>query len=230
QIALIAIMAHVGCFVPCNSCKMPIIDRIFTRIGASDDLSVGQSTFMVEMVEVATILNNATHNSLLILDEIGRGTSTFDGLSIAWAVMEYIAKNIGAKTLFATHYHELTELEGRLNGVKNYRILIKELNNDIIFLHKIAMGGANKSFGIEVAGLAGVPKEVIKLAKKYNKAIEKTNVNMQLDKPEEVKQLSLFVDSVESEVVKILRETNINNTTPIQALAILEDLKYKVEE
>lgn len=230
QIALIAIMAHVGCFVPCNSCKMPIIDRIFTRIGASDDLSVGQSTFMVEMVEVATILNNATQNSLLILDEIGRGTSTFDGLSIAWAVMEYIAKNIGAKTLFATHYHELTELEGKLKGVKNYRILIKELNNDIIFLHKIARGGANKSFGIEVAGLAGVPKEVIKLAKKYNKAIEKTNVNMQLDKPEEVKQLSLFVDSVESEVVKILRETNINNTTPIQALAILEDLKYKVEE
>lgn len=230
QIALIAIMAHVGCFVPCSSCKMPIIDRIFTRIGASDDLSVGQSTFMVEMVEVATILNNATKNSLLILDEIGRGTSTFDGLSIAWAVMEYVAKNIGAKTLFATHYHELTELEGRLKGVKNYRILIKELNNDIIFLHKIARGGANKSFGIEVAGLAGVPKEVIKLAKKYNKAIEKTNVNMQLDKPEEAKQLSLFVDSVESEVVKILRETNINNTTPIQALAILEDLKYKVEE
>ena len=144
QIALIAIMAHVGCFVPCNSCKMPIIDRIFTRIGASDDLSVGQSTFMVEMVEVATILNNATHNSLLILDEIGRGTSTFDGLSIAWAVMEYIAKNIGAKTLFATHYHELTELEGRLKGVKNYRILIKELNNDIIFLHKIAMGALIK--------------------------------------------------------------------------------------
>lgn len=230
QVALIALMAHMGCFVPASYAEVPIMDRIFTRIGASDDLTVGQSTFMVEMVEVATILNNATEKSLLILDEIGRGTSTFDGLSIAWAVMEYIAKNIGAYTLFATHYHELTELEGRLKGVKNYRILIKELNDDIIFLHKIARGGANKSFGIEVASLAGVPKDVIKLAKKYNKAIEKTNINMQLDKPEEAKQMTLFVDSVESEVVKVLKETNVNNITPIQALAILEDLKYKVEE
>ena len=230
QVALIALMAHMGCLVPASYAEVPIMDRIFTRIGASDDLTVGQSTFMVEMVEVATILNNATEKSLLILDEIGRGTSTFDGLSIAWAVMEYIAKNIGAMTLFATHYHELTELEGKLKGVKNYRILIKELNDNIIFLHKIARGGANKSFGIEVASLAGVPKDVIKMAKKYNKAIEKTNVNMQLDKKEEPKQMSLFVGSTESEVVKILKETNINNTTPIQALAILEDLKYKVEE
>ena len=171
QIALITLMAHMGCFVPAAYAEIPILDRIFTRIGASDDLSVGQSTFMVEMIEVATILNNATSKSLLILDEIGRGTSTFDGLSIAWAVMEYISKNIGAYTLFATHYHELTALEGRLKGVKNYRILIKELNDDIIFLHKIARGGANKSFGIEVASLAGVPQDVIKLAKKYNKAI-----------------------------------------------------------
>ena len=230
QIALITLMAHMGCFVPAAYAEIPILDRIFTRIGASDDLSVGQSTFMVEMIEVATILNNATSKSLLILDEIGRGTSTFDGLSIAWAVMEYISKNIGAYTLFATHYHELTELEGRLKGVKNYRILIKELNDDIIFLHKIARGGANKSFGIEVASLAGVPQDVIKLAKKYNKAIKKTNVNMQLNKPEEAKQMSFFVDSVESEVVKVLKETNVNNITPIQALAILEDLKYKVEE
>lgn len=231
QVALIAILAHIGCFVPAGSAQIPILDRIFTRIGASDDLSVGQSTFMVEMVEVATILNNATDRSLLILDEIGRGTSTFDGLSIAWAVMEYISSSIGAKTLFATHYHELTELEGRLKGVKNYRILIKELNDTIIFLHKIARGGANKSFGIEVASLAGVPKEVIKLAKKYNKAIEKTNVNMQVDKQDmQYKQMTLFVDSKESQLLKILRETNIDNTTPIQALAILEDLKRKVDE
>ncbi|MEG1500038.1 MAG: DNA mismatch repair protein MutS, partial [Clostridia bacterium] len=158
QVAVLTFMAHIGSFVPAKSAEFSVTDRIFTRVGASDDLAFGQSTFMVEMTEVALILANATKDSLIILDEIGRGTSTFDGLSIAWAVIEYISNHFEAKTLFATHYHELTELEGLLNGVKNYRISIKEFNNSIIFLRKIVRGGANRSFGIEVASLAGLPK------------------------------------------------------------------------
>ncbi len=148
QVALITLMAHIGSYVPATSAKICLVDKIFTRIGASDDLSMGQSTFMVEMSEVSYILKNATNNSLLILDEIGRGTSTFDGLSIAWSVIEYIAKNLNSKTLFSTHYHELTELEGVLDGVKNYQISVKEFNNSIIFLRKIIRGGASRSFGI----------------------------------------------------------------------------------
>ncbi|MBE5742932.1 MAG: DNA mismatch repair protein MutS, partial [Clostridiales bacterium] len=173
QNALIAIMAHIGSFVPAKSAQIPIIDRIFTRVGASDNLIFDQSTFMVEMTEVASILLSATKNSLLILDEVGRGTSTFDGLSIAWAVVEYIAKNIQAKTLFATHYHELSELEGSIEGLKNYKITVKELNGTIVFMRKIMRGSAHRSFGIEVASLAGVPSGVTQRAKQVLKGLEK---------------------------------------------------------
>ncbi len=167
QTALIVLMAQMGSFVPADSANIGIVDRIFTRVGASDDLASGQSTFMVEMTEVANILRNATKNSLIILDEIGRGTSTFDGLSIAWAVTEHIAnaKLLGAKTLFATHYHELTELEGKLDSVDNYCIAVKEQGEDIVFLRKIIKGGADKSYGIQVAKLAGVPESVLKRAR-----------------------------------------------------------------
>lgn len=167
QTALIVLMAQLGSYVPAASAKIGIVDRIFTRVGASDDLASGQSTFMVEMNEVANILRNATSNSLLILDEIGRGTSTYDGLSIAWAVVEHISnpKLLGAKTLFATHYHELTELEGKLNNVNNYCVAVKEKGDDIVFLRKIVKGGADKSYGIQVAKLAGVPDSVIARAK-----------------------------------------------------------------
>ena len=167
QTALIVLMAQIGSFIPAGYGNIGIVDRIFTRVGASDDLASGQSTFMVEMTEVANILRNATKNSLLILDEIGRGTSTFDGLSIAWAVVEHISnpKLLGAKTLFATHYHELTELEGKLDSVNNYCIAVKENGEDIIFLRKIIKGGADKSYGIQVARLAGVPEGVLKRAK-----------------------------------------------------------------
>lgn len=161
QIALITLMAQIGSFVPASYAKIGVVDKIFTRIGASDDLSMGQSTFMVEMMEVATILKNATSRSLIILDEIGRGTSTYDGMSIAWAVAEYIAskEKCGAKALFATHYHELTELEEKLDGVKNYSVAVKEKGEDIIFLRKIVHGGTDESYGIHVAKLAGVPRE-----------------------------------------------------------------------
>lgn len=158
QVALITLMAHVGSFVPAKSAKIPLTDRIFTRVGASDNLIFDQSTFMVEMSEVAYILNSATKHSLVILDEIGRGTSTYDGLSIAWSVVEYILKNKKSKTLFATHYHELSELEGKLYGVKNYRVTVKETNGTVVFLRKIVEGSANKSFGIEVAALAACLK------------------------------------------------------------------------
>ncbi|MEG1510190.1 MAG: DNA mismatch repair protein MutS, partial [Clostridia bacterium] len=235
QVALITLMAHLGCFVPCESAEIAIVDRIFTRVGASDDLSFGQSTFMVEMLEVSTILKNATSKSLLILDEIGRGTSTYDGLSIAWAVMEYIATKIRAKTLFSTHYHELTELEGLLNGVKNYRILVNDQSKDIIFLHKIARGGANKSFGIEVASLAGVPTAVTERAKQIAKNLEQININKDTNaivmQSNSVKlgQVS-FLENNYDEIIEELKGTDTNNLTPMQALIIINDLKQKVEK
>ena len=185
QTALIVLMAQIGSFVPAESAKIGIVDRIFTRVGASDDLASGQSTFMVEMTEVSNILRNATKNSLIILDEIGRGTSTFDGLSIAWAVVEYIAntKLLGAKTLFATHYHELTELEGKLDSVNNYCIAVKEQGDDIVFLRKIIKGGADKSYGIQVAKLAGVPETVLDRAKEL---VEKLSNNDIANKAKEI--------------------------------------------
>ncbi len=176
QVALISIMAQMGCFVPAKSCRLPIFDRVFTRVGASDNLLFDQSTFMVEMIEVSNILNNATKDSLIILDEVGRGTSTLDGLAIAFAVTKHITSKIKAKTLFATHYHELTELEGTLEGISNYRISVKEQDNKIVFLHKIVRGGANRSFGIEVASLAGLPKAVIKDAKKTLRELENSDI------------------------------------------------------
>ena len=174
QTALIVLMAQMGSFVPARSARIGVVDRIFTRIGASDDLSAGQSTFMVEMSEVAELLKNATRNSLLILDEIGRGTSTYDGMAIARAVLEFCAdrKRLGCKTLFATHYHELTELEGQLDGVKNYNIAARKRGNDVVFLRKIVPGGADQSYGIEVAGLAGVPDKVIERARAILKELE----------------------------------------------------------
>lgn len=235
QVALIVLMAHIGCFVPAKSADIALTDRIFTRIGASDDLSGGQSTFMVEMIEVATILNYATSSSLLVLDEIGRGTSTFDGLSIAWAVLEHITKNVKAKTLFATHFHELTELED-LDGVKNYRVLVSQSNNTIVFLHKIARGGASQSFGIEVASLAGVSKPVIEHAGRIMKSLEEeskqrdTNeVLLASAKKNVTAQMSLF-ESSESKIEKQLRDINVDNLTPLQALTILSDMKKQLDE
>lgn len=235
QVALITLMAHIGCFVPAKEAEIALTDRIFTRIGASDDLSGGQSTFMVEMLEVATILNNATEKSLLILDEIGRGTSTFDGLSIAWAVLEYITKNVKAKTLFATHFHELTELED-LEGVKNYRVLVSQMNDTIIFLHKIARGGASQSFGIEVASLAGVAKPVIAHAKRIMQSLEEDAKNRDTNemllasaKKNKTEQVSLF-DNHSSKIEEQIKATDVNNLTPMQALTILSDLKKQLEE
>lgn len=237
QVALITLMAQIGSFVPADSAEISLTDRIFTRVGASDDITLGQSTFMVEMVEVATILNNATDKSLLILDEIGRGTSTIDGLSIAWAVIEEISRNIGAKTLFATHFHELSELEGVLDGVKNFQILIKEIGGTIVFLHKIVRGSASKSFGIEVAELAGIPKNVVARAKTIMRQLEEIDINrdtnsiMMTAKGGKQKQISLFDErSDDNEIVKILKDTNIENVSPVQAFAILLDLKDKADK
>lgn len=229
QVALITLMAHIGSFVPATSAEIPIVDRIFTRVGASDDLAFNQSTFMVEMVEVANILNNATQNSLIILDEVGRGTSTFDGLSIAWAVMEYVSANIRAKTLFATHYHELTDLEGKVEGVKNYRITVKEYNGSVIFLHKIARGGANKSFGIEVAKLAGVPDEVCARAKQIVSLLENSNVSFNLQSAQEAMQNRRSARAAQ-EVCAVLRDTDMNRVSPIEAFDILNNLVKRVKE
>lgn len=223
QIALITLMAHIGSFVPCDSAQIPLTDKIFTRIGASDNLISDQSTFMVEMNETAGILANATSKSLIILDEIGRGTSTFDGLSIAWAVVEYITNKIGAKTLFATHYHELTELEGVLDGVKNYKVTVKELQGGIVFLRKIMRGGTNRSFGIEVADLAGVNKEVIESAKKILKRLEKSDIaHVKTNNTEEKVKLS--------ETESIIKELDFNNISPMQAFNILCDLHEKLTD
>ena len=249
QSALIVLMAQIGSFVPAKSANIGIVDRIFTRVGASDDLASGQSTFMVEMTEVANILRNATSRSLLILDEIGRGTSTFDGLSIAWAVVEHISnpKLLGAKTLFATHYHELTELEGKLDSVNNYCIAVREQGDDIIFLRKIIRGGADKSYGIQVARLAGVPDSVIDRAKEISSWLEETDVtdkakNLQVRtsaKKKEVvreavpaeKQMSLFdIYPADHPVLKELAELDVSNMTPIQALNTLYELRKRLKE
>lgn len=230
QVALITLMAHIGSFVPAKSADIPIVDKIFTRVGASDDLQLNQSTFMVEMVEVANILNNATERSLIILDEIGRGTSTFDGLSIAWAVMEYVSKHICAKTLFSTHYHELTDLEGRVDGVKNYRVTVKEYNGSVVFLHKIARGGANKSFGIEVAALAGVPVEVCDRAKEIVALLENSNISLNLDEITDNKvQEQRQFNKTAQEVTAILRDIDINKVSPIEAFDILNTLVKRVK-
>ena len=226
QVALIVFMAHVGCFVPAKSAQISITDRIFTRIGASDDLAYGQSTFMVEMVEVATILQNATMRSLLILDEIGRGTSTFDGLSIAKAVLEDVTARIRCKTLFSTHFHELTELEGNLEGAVNYKIVAAERDKGIIFLHKIMRGGTNKSFGIEVAKLAGLPQKVIARARAVSKELENDAHKSRVAKTES--RVPDMVDMMEqNEIIEQLKELDVNNMSPIQALNVLGELVKK---
>lgn len=230
QVALITFMAHIGSFVPATSAEICLTDRIFTRVGASDDLTFGQSTFMVEMSEVANILANATSKSLIILDEIGRGTSTFDGLSIAWAVVEHISKMGLGKTLFATHYHELTELEGVLNGVKNYKVLVKELDDRVVFLHKIVRGGANKSFGIEVARLAGVPREVLDRAKEISKNLESVNKKLDLNIFKENKQKAEDNNKLAQSILAIVKDIDINRVSPMTAFDILVDLVNKIKQ
>ena len=247
QSALIVLMAQIGCFVPADRADIGIVDRIFTRVGASDDLASGQSTFMVEMNEVANILRNATADSLLILDEIGRGTSTFDGLSIAWAVIEHISnkKLLGAKTLFATHYHELTELEGKMSNVNNYCIAVKEKGDDIIFLRKIVKGGADRSYGIQVAKLAGVPDMVIDRAKEIAGQLSDNDITEKVQsiavdhkssakkpvKYDEVdlSQMSLFDTVRDEDVIRDLTEIDISNLTPLDALNTLYRLQNKLK-
>ena len=248
QTALIVLMAQIGSFVPADQANIGICDRIFTRVGASDDLASGQSTFMVEMTEVANILRNATRNSLLILDEIGRGTSTFDGLSIAWAVVEHISNTrlLGAKTLFATHYHELTELEGLMSGVTNYCIAVKEQGDDIVFLRKIVKGGADKSYGIQVAKLAGVPDSVISRAKELVEQLVDSDLTARtreiaegnapaghkpVPKPDDVEmsQLTLFDTVREDDIIEELKNLELGNMTPIDALNTLYRMQTKLK-
>ena len=229
QVALITLMAHIGSFVPAKSAEIALTDRIFTRVGASDDLAFGQSTFMVEMSEVANILHNATKNSLIVLDEIGRGTSTFDGLSIAWSVVEFLSEKMSAKTLFATHYHELTELEGFMQGVKNYKITLKEYDGNIIFLRKIVRGGANKSFGIEVASLAGLPKEVISRAKEISKDLENSDVTTKLALPTNENKENIKPKKSYNDVISILSDIQIERLSPLSAFDILKDLAERVQ-
>ena len=248
QTALIVLMAQIGSFVPAKSAKIGLVDRIFTRVGASDDLASGQSTFMVEMNEVANILRNATPDSLLVLDEIGRGTSTFDGLSIAWAVIEHISNRriLGAKTLFATHYHELTELEGKMDNVNNYCIAVKEQGDDIVFLRKIVKGGADKSYGIQVAKLAGVPDMVIDRAKEIVEQLSDNDItekvqSIEIDRGKgekkksvrydevDLEQISLFDTVTDEDVLQELKEIDVSNLTPVDALNTLYRLQNRLK-
>ena len=227
QVAIITLMAHIGCFVPAKAAEISIIDRVFTRVGASDDLAFGQSTFMVEMSEVSNIINNATDKSLIILDEVGRGTSTYDGMSIASAIIEYLSSHLRAKTLFSTHYHELTDMEGRIDGVKNYRVMVKEWEGNIVFLHKIARGSANRSFGIEVAKLAGLPNELIVRAKEI--LIEREN-----DEPAIVRNgddsVKVETNANVAEIINVLKDTDMNNISPLMAFGTLQNLVDKVRK
>lgn len=247
QTALIVLLAQIGSFVPAKTANIGIVDRIFTRVGASDDLASGQSTFMVEMNEVANILRNATSKSLLVLDEIGRGTSTFDGLSIAWAVIEHISnrKLLGAKTLFATHYHELTELEGKIGNVNNYCIAVKEKGDDIVFLRKIIKGGADKSYGIQVARLAGVPDMVIDRAKEIVKQLSDNDITEKVQSISvdtdttakkqkhydevDLEQFSLFDTVKDEDVLEELKNVDIQTLTPLDALNTLYRLQNKLK-
>ncbi|MBI4697580.1 MAG: DNA mismatch repair protein MutS, partial [Nitrospirae bacterium] len=241
QVALIALMAQIGSFVPAKEARIGVVDRIFTRIGASDVITKGHSTFMVEMIETANILNNATNRSLLLLDDIGRGTSTFDGISIAWAVVEYIAKNLKARTLFATHYHELTELALCLDGIKNLNVAVKEWGDEIIFLRRIEEGPADKSYGIQVARLAGLPEETIKRSREVLSNLEKAELN-ELGAPKlayksgsesgaqekmRIGQLDLFTTQADP-VLKEILGLDILSMTPIEALNKLFEMKKRL--
>lgn len=226
QVALICLMAHMGSFVPAKFAEISILDNIFTRVGASDDMATGRSTFMVEMSEVAYIMENATDKSLILLDEVGRGTSTYDGFSIAYALLEYMLANMKTKTLFSTHYHELTELEGSLKGIKNYKTTVREVGNSIIFMRKLMRGGANKSFGVEVAALSGINEEIVNKAKEILKKLENLDIARQTAMAK-VQQLSFFNNSKRNEIISILKDIDTNNISPRQALDILVDLTEK---
>jgi DNA mismatch repair protein MutS len=229
QVALIVLMAQIGCFVPARTARIGVADKIFTRIGASDDITAGQSTFMVEMSEVAEILTNATSKSLVILDEIGRGTSTFDGISIAKATAEYInGKNIGCKTLFATHYHELISLEKTNEGIKNFSVAVKRNGGSIQFMHKIVEGGTDDSYGIEVAKLAGIPNAVIKSAKKALSQMElnsKIELETELREEENLQEQIDFSAIAKEKVISAIKNLDIENLKPIEALQILDEMK-----
>ena len=229
QVALITIMAHIGCFVPCDSCNISLVDRIFTRIGASDNLAKGQSTFMVEMQEVADIIENASSNSLLILDEVGRGTSTFDGLAIANAIIEYIAENIKAKTLFATHYHELVHLEEKYDSIENLTIAVDRQDDDIIFLRKIIKGFTNNSYGIDVAKLAGIDNKIIDRAKEVLAVIEKENEGISIDLNKEFIREENENPEIKNFINK-LKEINILEINPMQAFNILDEIVKRSKE
>ena len=234
QVALIVLMAQMGSFVPCAEASIGVVDKIFTRVGASDDLASGQSTVMLEMNEVAYILKNATRKSLIIYDEVGRGTSTFDGMSIARAIVEYTAgRKIGAKTLFATHYHELTSMEGELEGIVNYNIAAKKRGDGITFLRKIVRGSTDDSYGIDVAKLAGVPNEVIKRAREVLKNVEESAKNISLvEKKEEVKiddgSIS-FDDVINEQIIEELKNVDINTLSPYECMNVLFDIKRRLK-
>ena len=232
QTAMIVLMAQMGSFVPARSARLGIVDRIFTRIGASDNLARGRSTFMVEMTETAAIVNTATPRSLILLDEMGRGTSTYDGLAIAWATIEYIHSKLRAKTLFATHYHELTELEEQLEGVKNFHVSVKENAGGIVFLRKVEPGAADRSYGVEVAKLAGLPPEIIRRARAvltYHQDLNRV-AGDQLSPPDALgpAQLTIFTP-LSQKIVDRLKESDLDNLTPIEALNLLHDLKKQIQ-
>jgi DNA mismatch repair protein MutS len=234
QAALLAVLAQMGSFVPADDALLPVVDRVFTRIGASDNLARGRSTFMVEMTETAVILNTATENSLIVLDEIGRGTSTYDGLALAWAVIEFIHERIGAWTLFATHYHELTELEERLEGVRNLHVSVREAGDQILFLRKVEPGAADRSYGIEVARLAALPMVVIERAKEILATHEKSEhtVTEELVRPkkkvhEPALQIRLF-EPVGWQIAERIRDLDIDNLRPLDALKLLAELKEEL--
>jgi len=233
QVALLALMAHMGSWVPARRATVGLVDRIFTRVGASDELARGRSTFMVEMTEAANILNNATERSLVILDEVGRGTSTFDGVALAWATTEHIARRIGCRTLFATHYHELTELAEVLDGVANFNVAVREWQDQVVFLHKIVPGGTDKSYGVHVARLAGVPREVVERARQILSELEAAHMDAEgrprfaasgAPSPPGPVQLTLF-EGAESAIAEELRRLNLDEMTPVEALNKLRELK-----
>jgi len=227
---MLVLMAQMGCFVPADSLRLGLADRIYTRIGASDNVARGRSTFMVEMTETATILNTASRRSLILLDEMGRGTATFDGLSLAWATVEYLHAETGARTLFATHYHELTMLAEKLTKVRNLRVGVKEAANGIVFLHTIEPGPASKSYGIEVAKLAGLPPAVIERARRILKQHEKQErQSVQVETDPEPMQLTIFTP-LSQRIVDRIESTDVNSLTPLQALNLLEELQQELKD
>ncbi|MEJ5171586.1 MAG: hypothetical protein WHU10_11405, partial [Fimbriimonadales bacterium] len=229
QVALIVLMAQIGSFVPAKAARIGLCDRIFARIGAKDELALGQSTFMVEMVESANILNHASQRSLVILDEVGRGTSTFDGLAIAWAMVEHLAE-VGAKTLFATHYHQLNQLEGQIRGVANFRVAVEEVGEEVVWTHRVLPGGTDRSYGIHVARMAGVPPSVLRRASEVLAELESKSEPVRAVEPKRQRlQLTLF-DLEPSPLEEELRTIDVNRMTPIEALQKLEDLKRRISK